>query len=95
MNEISSFKKEYIVTEDELVIQTYKNHPLIDLYACPCSKAMACDSIANLLQFTNDDKVLHLGDSEKDNSAFKKADISIGIRGLMMGLKLPSNANAI
>lgn len=80
VNEISLFKKEHNVTEDELVIQTYKNHPFIDLYACPCSKAMAYDSIANMLHFTNDDKVLYMGDSENDNSAFKKADISIGIR---------------
>jgi len=80
VNEIYSFKKEQNMTEDELVIQTYKNHPFIDLYACPCRKAIAYDSIANMLQFTNDDKVLYLGDSENDNSAFKKADISIGIR---------------
>ena len=41
---------------------------------------MAYDSIANMPQFTNDDKVLYLGDSENDNPAFKKADTSIGIR---------------
>jgi trehalose-6-phosphatase len=79
VNEIVSFKKEHHMTED-VVIQTYENHPFIDFYACPCSKAMAYDSIANMLQFTNDNNVLYLGDSENDNSAFKKADISIGIR---------------
>ncbi len=82
LNEIDSFKKEHYIIEDELFIQTYKNHPFIDLYACPCSKVMAYDSIANMLQFTSDNKVLYLGDSENDNVVFKKADISIGIRSV-------------
>ena len=56
------------------------NHPFIDLYACPCSKAMAYDGIANMFQLTTGDNVLYLGDSENDNPAFKKADISIGVR---------------
>ena len=60
------------MTEDELVIQTYKNHPFIDLYSCPCNTAFAYESIANTLQFTDGDKVLYLGDSENDNSAFQK-----------------------
>jgi hypothetical protein len=68
------------MTEDELVIRTYKNRPFIDLYAYPCSKAIAHDSIANMLQFANDGKVPYLGDSGNDTSAFRKADISIGIR---------------
>jgi hydroxymethylpyrimidine pyrophosphatase-like HAD family hydrolase len=80
VNEIHSFRKEHDMAEDELVIQTYKNHPFIDLYACLCSKAVAYDSIANMSQFTNDYKVLYLGDSENDNPAFKKVDISIGTR---------------
>jgi hydroxymethylpyrimidine pyrophosphatase-like HAD family hydrolase len=82
------------MAEDELVIQTYKNHPFIDLYACPCSKAVAYDSIANMSQFTNEDKVLYLGDSENDNPAFKKADISIGLRSDDR-IKTTLNANTI
>jgi len=80
VDDIVSFKKEHHITEEELVVQTYRNHPFIDLYACPCSKAMAYDGIANMLQLTTDDNVLYLGDSENDNPAFKKADISIGVR---------------
>jgi magnesium-transporting ATPase (P-type) len=41
---------------------------------------MAYDGIANMLQLTTDNNILYLGDSENDNPAFKKADISIGIR---------------
>ncbi len=37
--EIMIFKEEYDLNEDELIIQTYKNHPFIDLYSCPCSKS--------------------------------------------------------
>ncbi len=80
VNDIVSFKEEHHITEEELVVQTYKNHPFIDLYACPCSKAMAYDGIANMLQLTTDNNILYLGDSENDNPAFEKADISIGIR---------------
>ncbi|MBA3285196.1 MAG: HAD-IIB family hydrolase [Nitrosopumilus sp.] len=80
VDDIVLFKKERHITEEELVVQTYRNHPFLDLYACPCSKAMAYDGIANMLQLTTDDNVLYLGDSENDNPAFKKADISIGVR---------------
>ncbi|MBA3284258.1 MAG: HAD-IIB family hydrolase [Nitrosopumilus sp.] len=80
VNDMMLFKKEHHITDEELVVQTYRNHPFIDLYTCPCSKAMAYDGIANMLQLTTDDNVLYLGDSENDNPAFEKADISIGVR---------------
>ena len=75
------FKKEHNLNENELIIQTYKNHPFIDLYSCTCSKATAFDSIIRTLTMTKEDnKILYLGDSENDNPVFKKADISIGIK---------------
>jgi hydroxymethylpyrimidine pyrophosphatase-like HAD family hydrolase len=80
VNDIVSFKEEHNITEEELVVQTYIYHPFIDLYACPCSKAMAYDGIAKMLQLTTDDNVLYLSDSENDNPVFKNADISIGVR---------------
>ena len=41
---------------------------------------MAFDSLTNILDMTKDNKILYLGDSENDNPAFKKADVSIGIK---------------
>ena len=76
------FKKEHNLNENELIIQTYKNHlTFIDLYNCYCSKATAFDSIIRTLTMTKEDnKILYLSDSENDNPVFKKADISIGIK---------------
>jgi hydroxymethylpyrimidine pyrophosphatase-like HAD family hydrolase len=78
--EIIIFKEEHDLNEDELIIQTYKNHPFIDLYSCLCSKSMAFDSLTKISDMTKDNKILYLGDSENDNPVFKKADISIGIK---------------
>jgi soluble P-type ATPase len=36
--------------------------------------------IRSLLKLDNNKKILYLGDSENDNSAFKKADLSINIK---------------
>ena len=44
------------------------------------TRQLAYDGVINLLRFTRDNNVLYLGDSENDNPAFKKADISIGIK---------------
>lgn len=79
LKEIRSFKKQYDIKENELMIQTYKKHPFLDIYACYCSKSMAYDNILNMLKTSNNKKILYFGDSENDNSVFKKVDISIGI----------------
>jgi HAD superfamily hydrolase (TIGR01484 family) len=62
-------------------IQTYATHPLIDVYAIRYDKGIAFDNILSKLnQNERPANVLYLGDSENDNCAFTKTDISIGIR---------------
>jgi HAD superfamily hydrolase (TIGR01484 family) len=69
-------------------IQTYSTHPFIDVYSVRCDKGLAFDAtISELACFNNaiddDEKIrqniLYLGDSENDNPAFKRADVSIGV----------------
>ena len=66
-------------------IQTYSTHPFMDIYSVRCNKGLAFDAtISELSCFNADDdirqNILYLGDSENDNPAFKRADVSIGIR---------------
>ena len=68
----------------ELYVQTYSTHPFIDVYSVRCDKGLAFDAtIAELACFNADDdrrqSILYLGDSENDNLAFKRADVSIGV----------------
>jgi hydroxymethylpyrimidine pyrophosphatase-like HAD family hydrolase len=62
-------------------VQNYTTHPFIDIYSTKISKGDAYDCIISELFKLNysKGKIIYLGDSENDNSAFKKADISIGI----------------
>jgi hypothetical protein len=68
-------------------IQTYTSHPFLDLYAVKCDKGLAFDYFFkrdtnnHLLSdsVTNIKNVLYLGDSENDNPAFRRSDISIGV----------------
>jgi HAD superfamily hydrolase (TIGR01484 family) len=64
---------------NSLFLQTYSDHPFIDVYAVRCDKAKALDFIRSLLN-NPERKILYLGDSENDNPAFSKADLSIGVR---------------
>jgi hydroxymethylpyrimidine pyrophosphatase-like HAD family hydrolase len=69
----------------QLDIQTYSTHPFIDVYNIKSDKAVAYDiTVSQLTSFHDRNvmakKVLYLGDSENDNPAFRKADVSIGIR---------------
>jgi hydroxymethylpyrimidine pyrophosphatase-like HAD family hydrolase len=68
-----------------LFVQTYSSHPFIDIYSTMCSKEIAYDKICKIIHYSNFDKfrnknILYLGDSENDNPAFRKADVSIGVR---------------
>jgi hydroxymethylpyrimidine pyrophosphatase-like HAD family hydrolase len=67
-----------------LYIQTYSSHPFIDVYATRCDKGLAFDNIlSNIPNVWNNNiegKMMYLGDSENDNPAFRKADLSIGIK---------------
>jgi HAD superfamily hydrolase (TIGR01484 family) len=62
-----------------IFFQTYADHPFLDLYAGESDKGKAMDTVIRLLN-DKQGKLLYLGDSETDNPAFKKADLSIGIR---------------
>ena len=63
-------------------IQTYVTHPFIDVYAAKCDKDMAYDAVTSKIPITDRarQKVMYLGDSENDNPAFRKADVSIGVK---------------
>ena len=65
---------------NELFVQTYSDHPFIDIYSMHLDKGQAIDAISHMLNLSKEQKVLYLGDSENDNPAFRKADLSIGIR---------------
>jgi len=62
-------------------IQEYTTHPFIDIYGTKTNKGDAYDCVVSEIFDLNNGigKILYLGDSENDNPAFRKADISIGI----------------
>ena len=43
-------------------------------------RGSAFDSVLRLLDIDRSKKIMYLGDSENDNAAFAKADVSIGVR---------------
>jgi HAD superfamily hydrolase (TIGR01484 family) len=67
--------------KDRPFIQTYSSHPFLDVYGVECNKGLAFDNVlSHLEQKGREGNVMCLGDSENDNPAFRKSDISIGIR---------------
>ena len=75
-----SKEKSSIYTQ-HLFIQEYSTHPFIDVYVTKLNKGGAFDSVVSkLYEILNiKGKIIYLGDSENDNPAFRKADISIGV----------------
>jgi HAD superfamily hydrolase (TIGR01484 family) len=72
-------------SEYPLFVQRYSSHPFVDIFSTMCSKGMAYDNIGKIIHNSNDIKfknknILYLGDSENDNPAFRKADLSIGVK---------------
>jgi hydroxymethylpyrimidine pyrophosphatase-like HAD family hydrolase len=72
-------------SEYPLFVQTYSSHPFLDVYATMCSKEIAYDNIREIIHESNVNKfkkqhIMYLGDSENDNPAFRKADVSIGVK---------------
>lgn len=58
----------------------YSTHPFIDVYGIKCNKGSAFDSVLKLLDMDRSkNNIMYLGDSENDNAAFAKADVSIGV----------------
>jgi HAD superfamily hydrolase (TIGR01484 family) len=79
-NEINNNNSEY-----SLYIQRYSTHPFVDIYSTVCSKEIAYDNICSIVNVSHINKlenknIIYFGDSENDNPAFRKADISIGIK---------------
>ena len=64
-----------------LFIQEYSTHPFIDVYVTKVNKGNAFDYVVSKLSEKSDfhGKIIYLGDSENDNPAFRKSDISIGV----------------
>jgi HAD superfamily hydrolase (TIGR01484 family) len=68
-------------SKDRPLLQTYSTHPFLDVYGVECNKGFAFDSVlSHLKQEGRVMNVMYLGDSENDNPAFRRSDISIGIR---------------
>jgi hydroxymethylpyrimidine pyrophosphatase-like HAD family hydrolase len=72
-------------SEYPLFVQTYSSHPFIDIYSAVCSKEIAYGNLSKIVRESNGPKfrngnILYLGDSENDNPAFRKADVSIGVK---------------
>jgi hydroxymethylpyrimidine pyrophosphatase-like HAD family hydrolase len=83
-DDLNLSKKHFYYYIQKFYIQKYKTHPFIDIYSTKTSKGDAFDCITYELiksnyKDNNNGSIIYLGDSENDNSAFKKADISIGI----------------
>jgi hydroxymethylpyrimidine pyrophosphatase-like HAD family hydrolase len=71
--------------DSSLFVQRYSSHPFIDIYPAVCSKEIAYNNISKIIHDSNSHtfsshNILYLGDSENDNPAFRKADVSIGIK---------------
>ena len=67
--------------QSNIHIQTYTTHPFVDIYTAKCDKGMAFDRITSEIPTIEAKRqnIMYLGDSENDNPAFAKADVSIGV----------------
>ncbi len=80
LNKIQEFIKINSLSTNNLNIQSYLTHPFIDVYSTYYNKGEILTLIRSLLKLGDNKKILYLGDSENDNSAFKKANLSINIK---------------
>ena len=77
---------------NNIFLQTYSDHPFIDVLAVKSDKARAFKDVSKLLKIDDPRRILYLGDSENDNPAFSIAGLSIGIRSdRRINTKLNSN----
>lgn len=74
-SEVKSIVKD--IEADGLYVTHSPWETYIDAFACKPSKGAAVSILRSLLGFSG--RMLYLGDSDADNDAFDKADISIGI----------------
>jgi HAD superfamily hydrolase (TIGR01484 family) len=80
IDKIYEYKKKNSPLTNTWHIQTYLTHPFLDIYSIPCNKGNVVTEIRKLLNLDSNKNILYLGDSENDNPAFKKADLSINIK---------------
>jgi HAD superfamily hydrolase (TIGR01484 family) len=66
--------------KDQAFIQSYSSHPFLDVYGAECDKGLAFDNVLSQLAEKRGTNVIYFGDSENDNPAFRKSEISVGIR---------------
>ncbi len=91
LDKITEYQKIHTERTDNFYIQSYLTHPFLDIYSIYHNKGEILSDICSLLQLNNK-KILYLGDSENDNSAFKGADLSINIKSdQRIDTKLDSN----
>jgi hydroxymethylpyrimidine pyrophosphatase-like HAD family hydrolase len=74
-----------IILNIHYIYRGYSTHPFIDIYSTLCSKEIAYDNIYDIVNKLHinkleNKKIIYFGDSENDNPAFRKADISIVIK---------------
>jgi HAD superfamily hydrolase (TIGR01484 family) len=67
-------------SESKLYVEVYSTHPFLDIYGIKCDKGSAFNSVLKFLNMDRSKTILYLGDSENDNPAFAKADVSIGVQ---------------
>ncbi len=77
---IQQTKSQLSSSVSKLYVETYCTHPFLDIYGIKCDKGSAFDSVLKLLDMDRSkNRIMYLGDSENDNAAFAKADVSIGV----------------
>jgi HAD superfamily hydrolase (TIGR01484 family) len=80
IDKIYEFIKKNSPQTNTLHIQTYLTHPFLDIYSIDCNKGNVVAEVRRLLNLDINKNILYLGDSENDNPAFRKADLSINIK---------------
>jgi HAD superfamily hydrolase (TIGR01484 family) len=87
-HQIDKYMSSSFTSNQRPFIQTYSSHPFLDVYAVECNKGSAFDHVlSQMSKLRNygyrsnykERNVMYLGDSENDNPAFGKSDISIGV----------------
>ena len=79
---VSGLSKENLAFyHQNIFIQEYTSHPFIDVYVTKLNKGDAFDFVVSKLSEKSsfNGKIMYLGDSENDNPAFRRSDISIGV----------------
>ena len=80
IDKIYEFIKKNYPHTNTLYIQTYLTHPFLDIYSIENNKGNVVAEVRKLLNLDINKHILYLGDSENDNPAFEKADLSINIK---------------